>query len=76
MADMLRARAWDELLRVLPADWAVARPAWRDDDRLWPAHARCLPCPRRDWQAVRESYGETEVSALRSLARQFQISVA
>ena len=63
--------AWEALFRVLPAGWAVARPAWRADDGIWFVHARHLTGLRGP-REVREAWGDSEAAALLALVGEFQ----
>jgi len=40
MDDPERAAAWEELYDALLDGWAVMRPQWREDDRIWFVYAR------------------------------------
>ncbi len=70
-----RDAAWAEVYAVLPADWVVLRPLWRETDRTWAVYARSTARSSDDKPWV-EAFGETEAIALRALAQQFRVSKA
>jgi len=70
-----RDAAWAEVYAVLPADWVVLRPLWRETDRLWAVYARSTT-RSRDEKPWAEGFGETEAIALRALAQQFRTGLA
>jgi hypothetical protein len=70
-----RDAAWAEVYAVLPADWVVLRPMWRETDRMWAVYARSTTRSSDDQPWV-EAFGETEAIALRALAQRFRMGQA
>ena len=66
-----RDKAWAEVYAVLPADWVVLRPMWREADRMWVVYARSTTRSSDDKPRA-EAFGQTEAIALRALAKQFR----
>ena len=70
-----RDAAWAEVYAVLPADWVVLRPMWRETDRVWAVYARST-ARSSDAQPWLEAFGETEAMARLALAQQFRAGQA
>ncbi|MGO9178741.1 MAG: hypothetical protein ACLQBX_17830 [Candidatus Limnocylindrales bacterium] len=70
-----RDAAWAEVYAVLPTDWVVLRPMWRETDRMWAVYARST-ARSSDAKPWADAFGETEAIALRALAQQFRTGQA
>ena len=70
--DADRVAAWEELYAALPHGWAVMRPVWRAEDRVWAIYAHHLSGPKHAVGPWREAFGQSEAIALRALAQQFR----
>ncbi len=70
-----RDKAWAEVYAVLPADWVVLRPMWRETGRTWVVYARSTTRSSDD-KPWAEAFGETEAIAPRALAQQFRAGQA
>jgi hypothetical protein len=66
-----RDEAWAEVYAVLPIDWVVLRPMWRETDRVWAVYARST-ARSSDEKPWAEAFGATEAIALRALAQQIR----
>lgn len=57
---------------MLPHGWAVIRPVWRAEDRVWVMYAQRLSGPHHTAGPRRKAFGQTEAIALRAPAQQFR----